>query len=171
MNLSRLQEEVVDRGAWSAAVHGVTKSQTWLIEWTRTTWARHKQDIRMNRKICKTKPVPTNSNNRIPPRHYFNLLSPSIISMKGLATISVIHLEPREVQATAFEAMEGCWMARSGPLKHSGMSRRRLRLQPIRWRLSQPALRHPGHLRLRRRLRVRQSRQLRFRDKGLWFKV
>ena len=28
MSLSKLQELVVDRGAWLAAVHGVTKSQT-----------------------------------------------------------------------------------------------------------------------------------------------
>ena len=28
MNLSKLQELVTDREAWSAAVHGVTKSQT-----------------------------------------------------------------------------------------------------------------------------------------------
>ena len=28
MNLSKLQETVEDRGAWRAAVHGVTKSQT-----------------------------------------------------------------------------------------------------------------------------------------------
>ena len=30
MNLSKLQEIVEDRGAWWAAVHGVTKSQTQL---------------------------------------------------------------------------------------------------------------------------------------------
>ena len=30
MNLAKLQEIVKDRGAWSAAVHGVTKNQTWL---------------------------------------------------------------------------------------------------------------------------------------------
>ena len=30
MNLSKLQETVKDRGAWYAAVHGVTKSQTQL---------------------------------------------------------------------------------------------------------------------------------------------
>ena len=30
MNLSRLQELVMDRDAWCAAVHGVTKNWTWL---------------------------------------------------------------------------------------------------------------------------------------------
>ena len=30
MNLSKLQEIVKERGAWHAAVHGVTKSQTQL---------------------------------------------------------------------------------------------------------------------------------------------
>ena len=37
MNLSRLQEIVEDRGAWSAAVHGVAKSRTWLSYWTTKT--------------------------------------------------------------------------------------------------------------------------------------
>ena len=37
MNLSKLWETVKDRGAWSAAVHGVTKSQTRLSDWTTTT--------------------------------------------------------------------------------------------------------------------------------------
>ena len=37
MSLSELQEMVKDREAWHAAVHGVAKSQTWLIDWTKTT--------------------------------------------------------------------------------------------------------------------------------------
>ena len=32
MSLKKLQEIVKDREAWSAAVHGVTKSQTWLSD-------------------------------------------------------------------------------------------------------------------------------------------
>ena len=34
MNSSKLQEIVKDRVAWHPQVHGVTKSQTWLSDWT-----------------------------------------------------------------------------------------------------------------------------------------
>ena len=39
MGLGGLQELVVDREAWHAAVHGVTKSWTWLSDWTELNWA------------------------------------------------------------------------------------------------------------------------------------
>ena len=34
LSLSKLQGMVKDREAWGAAVHGITKSQTWLSDWT-----------------------------------------------------------------------------------------------------------------------------------------
>ena len=37
MSLSKLRELLKDRKAWHAAVHGVSKSQTWLSDWTTIT--------------------------------------------------------------------------------------------------------------------------------------
>ena len=37
-SLSELQELVMDRAAWCAAIHGVTKSHTWLSNWTELNW-------------------------------------------------------------------------------------------------------------------------------------
>ena len=34
LSLSELRELVIDREAWRAAIHGVTKSRTWLSDWT-----------------------------------------------------------------------------------------------------------------------------------------
>ena len=36
MSFSKFQEMVIDREAWCATVHGVTKSWTWLSNWTTT---------------------------------------------------------------------------------------------------------------------------------------
>ena len=42
MSLSRLRELVMDREAWRAAIHGVTKSRTQLSNWTELTSKRKK---------------------------------------------------------------------------------------------------------------------------------
>ena len=38
MGLGEPQKLVMDREAWDAAVYGVTKSQTWLSDWTELNW-------------------------------------------------------------------------------------------------------------------------------------
>ena len=41
MGLGNLQQLVMDREAWRAAIHGVSKSQTRLSEWTELNWEKN----------------------------------------------------------------------------------------------------------------------------------
>jgi len=45
MSLSELQELVMDREAWRAVIHGVSKSWTWLNDWTELNW-KEAEDIK-----------------------------------------------------------------------------------------------------------------------------
>ena len=48
MSLSELQELVMDREAWRAVIHGVTKSETRLSDWTELNWRSLKMNIHTN---------------------------------------------------------------------------------------------------------------------------
>ena len=67
MSLSKLQELVMDREAWHAAVHGVGKCWTWLSDWTKLMGSR-------NRSLPSDKIVVNHRNVRHFPTHLMRLV-------------------------------------------------------------------------------------------------
>ena len=74
MSLSRLQELVMDRDGWHAAVHGVTKSRTRLRNWT---------ELKTNR-VCSSQKfiIACNINNKNSTGHSQRMIGNKCVSWK-----------------------------------------------------------------------------------------
>ena len=58
VSLSELRELVMDREAWRAAIHGVTKSQTRLSNWTELKWREEPYPLIGKFNVVKTEITP-----------------------------------------------------------------------------------------------------------------
>ena len=57
VSLGELRELVIDREAWCAAIHGVTKSRTRLSDWSDLIYTKSKANIILNGEVLKAFPL------------------------------------------------------------------------------------------------------------------
>ena len=65
MSLSKLQELVMDREAWHAAVRGVSKSRAWLSDWTELNWRLDSFELWCWRRLLRVPWIARKSNQSI----------------------------------------------------------------------------------------------------------
>ena len=74
MSLSSLRELVMDREAWHATVHGITKSRTWQSDWTELNWTH---TLCLSPSLSLIKPRPCVRNTEREPICVFKFFLPS----------------------------------------------------------------------------------------------
>ena len=84
VSLSELQKLVMDREAWRAAIHGVTKSRTWLSYWTELTDSLEKS---LKWWLFWEPPILINIVGEL-----FNCMSPSFCCFTALPSANLYHL-------------------------------------------------------------------------------
>ena len=92
VSLSELQEWVMDREAWRAAIHGVPKSQTWLSDWT---------ELFLGRKAM------TNLNSILKSRDV--TLPTKVRLVKGMTTVSISRVWMSELYYKESWAPKNWW--------------------------------------------------------------
>ena len=71
MSLGELRESVMDREAWRAAIHGVTKSRTRLSDWTELTVFRAVKTILLLSVMLQDQPIGRKRNRKFMGSKYF----------------------------------------------------------------------------------------------------
>ena len=88
MSLSKLQELVMDREAWSASVHRITKSQTWLGNWTELNWTEPPGDVILLKFVPCPLPSCFSTNSSVCVWRWFST-PPSDLPISGCPTIQL----------------------------------------------------------------------------------